>query len=285
MGDFIISVFSLHNLVDLKSNHYVDVRLVGEFGRAQMTPKVKGNANPVFNVNYKFRVRKQDIKVRFEIVKPGTFSDTSLGVVEVATGALLPAVPSDMWLQFGTTGIQLHVAILYVPDAQFQRDLIIQKATQASQSGDLGVVISTGGSGILNDVGRAIDPAGQVNNRPAVVVVQQQPQMVVVQQQQPQPLQPAQPQPMVMSTGYVMQQPQPQPQQQPVMMMHHSNSQPQLYPNPQYVVAPQQQQQQQPMMYSPQPVPGQQQQQPMYMQPQPQQQAAQGYVPPHNLSQ
>jgi hypothetical protein len=352
MGDFIISVLSLHNLVDMKSNHYVDVRLVGEFGRCVVGESVAAQLISVFcfrvelrtpihlislplplialnrllksremriqcltqttrcvneagvppapfsthlhvlYLPFQFRVRKQDIKVRFEIVKPGTFSDTSLGVVEVATGALLPAVPSDMWLQFGTTGIQLHAAILYIPDAHFQRDLLIQKATQASQSGDLGVVISTGGSGILNDVGRAIDPAGQ-SNRPAVVVVQQQPQpmlmqqqpqMVVVQQQQQQ-----QPQPM-MAGGYVMQQQQqpmmmhPQQQQQQPMMMHHSNSQPQLYPNPQYA-APQQQQQQpqQQMMYSGPDAPGQ----PVYaqQQQQQQQQQPQGYMAPNNLSQ
>lgn len=203
-----------------------------------------------------FRVRKQDIKVRFEVIKPGTFSDTSLGVVEVATGALIPGIASDVWLQLGTTGIQLHVAILFVPDAQFQRDLIIQKATQRTQSGDLGTVISTGGSAILADVNRSIDPIGAP-----------QPQVILVQQPPPT-------QPQLYTTAPIATQP-------PVMYVSQPSAtqlqlHPQQQPPPQY-----------PQGLYPAPQPYlQQPSQPMYAMPQQQQQQQAGaYVAPANLQQ
>jgi hypothetical protein len=250
---------------------------VGDFGRQQRTQPLKGTENPIWNQGFQFKVRKQDIKVRFEILKLGTFSDTSIGVVEVAVGHLIAGIPSDMWLQFTRSTIQLHIEITFVPDFALQRDIAIQKALNRSPNGDFGTFISTGGGAVLSDINRTVDPTRPNNNGPQAVYVtttttgQPAPGAAVVYTN-------PNGQPIAAPGVYVATGAPQQQQQQQMQMQMQMQPQQQQYPMYAQQQQPPQQQPQQQMYTSPPP---------MYQQQQPQQQQQPGmyYQVPQDLQQ
>mmetsp|Transcript_27040 Transcript_27040/g.30160 ORF Transcript_27040/g.30160 Transcript_27040/m.30160 type:complete len:294 (+) Transcript_27040:88-969(+) len=219
----IVEVTDLPKYQGKKPNTYVEAAIIGDYGRTQRTSVKQGECNPIFDNEYKWRLKKKNIKLRLTVRHKNNWAaDKSFGNVEITIMGLKSQTPKECFFKLPHNQGTIHCVLTWSDLEDMKKEVETQRmirTTMAAQQQQQ----QTGYPGAqFNTTQQAMPTPGKTNQPMMPMTMSMQPMPMMMQ---PMPMNPMMSMqapmvnPMMYTGGYApMQMGTYQPGPQPMMM-------------------------------------------------------------------